>query len=51
MNVYELLDRLEELTRKARPVPLTTHVRVDRDELEEVVGLLRLTPKAPQAAP
>lgn len=43
MDVYVLLDRLDEIVSKARRVPLTTHIRVDRDELIDIIDQMRAT--------
>jgi hypothetical protein len=43
VDVLALLDRLDELVRDAKAVPLTNQVRIDRDELYDVVDQLRAT--------
>jgi hypothetical protein len=43
VDILTLLDRLDDLVRNAKPVPLTNQVRVDRDEIFEIVDQLRAT--------
>src|SRR5215218_554575 len=43
MDVLELIDRLDDLVRNAKKVPLRSQVRVDRDRLDELVNELRGT--------
>lgn len=43
MNVLDLIDQLDELVHKAKPVPLTNQVRVSRDEVYAILDLMRAT--------
>jgi hypothetical protein len=43
MDVFVLLDRLDELVHNARAVPFTGQVRLDRDELEDIIDQMRAT--------
>jgi hypothetical protein len=39
--VLELIDAIDDLVHEAKPVPLSDQVRVDRAELESLIGALR----------
>ncbi|MDQ4040849.1 MAG: hypothetical protein M3141_03770 [Actinomycetota bacterium] len=41
MYVLELIDAIDDLAHEAKPVPLSDRVRVDRAELESLIGALR----------
>jgi len=43
MDVFVLLDRLDDLLYNAKAIPLTGQVRVDRAEIEDIVDQLRAT--------
>jgi Zn-finger nucleic acid-binding protein len=43
MDVYVLLDRLDDILYNAKTVPFTGQVRVDRGELEDIIDQLRAT--------
>jgi vacuolar-type H+-ATPase subunit H len=43
MDVLVLIDKLEELVHGARRVPLTDHVRVDREQLYDILDQMRAT--------
>ena len=43
MDVLVLIDRLDDLVHNAKPVPLTNEVRVDKDELYELLDQIRAT--------
>ena len=43
MDVYVLLDRLDDMLYNAKGVPFTSQVRVDRAELEDIIDQLRAT--------
>ena len=43
MDVFVLLDRLDDLVYNAKAIPLTGQVRVDRSELEDIIDQLRAT--------
>ena len=43
MDVLVLIDKLDELVHGARPVPLTDHVRVDREKLYDILDQMRST--------
>ena len=43
MNVLELIDQLDDLVHRGRPVPLRNQVRVDRDEINAILDRLRAT--------
>jgi len=47
----ELVDKLDALIAKARPVPLTDQVRVDADEVRSLVEALRAAVEAELAEP
>ena len=40
MDVLVLIDKLDDLIHNARPVPLTDQVRVDREEIYDLLDLL-----------
>jgi len=42
VNVLDLIDQLDELLHKAKPVPLTNQARVDREEAYELLDRLRV---------
>ena len=42
-EVGALLDQLDELILKAKPVPLTTQVRIDRAQVYDLLDRLRAT--------
>jgi hypothetical protein len=51
-DVLALVDRLDDLARDAKPVPLTRHVRVDREEIYDVLDRLRAAiPEARRTGP
>jgi hypothetical protein len=33
MEIFNLIDRLDDLIHEAKPVPLTNHVRVDKQDV------------------
>lgn len=41
-SVYTLLDNLEDIMDKAKQVPLTSNVRVSKDEIFEIIEAIRL---------
>ena len=43
MDVLELIDKLDELVRNAKHVPLSREVRVDREELSDLLDEMRAT--------
>ncbi|HMM48499.1 MAG TPA: hypothetical protein PKE32_02645 [Miltoncostaeaceae bacterium] len=43
MDVNELMDKLDDLIHNARAVPLTDQVRVDRDEIYDLLDQMRST--------
>jgi cell division septum initiation protein DivIVA len=43
MDVLVLIDKLDDQLHKARPVPLTDQVRVDKQELYEIIDQMRAT--------
>jgi uncharacterized protein YnzC (UPF0291/DUF896 family) len=43
MDVLELIDRLDELVRNAKHVPLSGEVRVDKEKLSELLDEMRAT--------
>jgi hypothetical protein len=43
MDVLELIDKLDDLVRNAKQVPLRREVRVDREKLDDVLDQLRAT--------
>jgi hypothetical protein len=43
VDVLTLLDRLDDLVHDAKIVPLTNQVRIDRDEISDLVDQLRAT--------
>jgi len=42
-DVLALLDRLDDLVRSAKLVPLTNQVRIERDEIFDLLDQLRAT--------
>src|SRR5215203_5342656 len=43
MDVLVLIDKLDDLIHNARPVPLTDQVRVDREEIYDLLDQMRAT--------
>src|SRR3954453_16646167 len=43
MDVLVLIDKLDDLIHNARPVPLTDQVRVDREEIYDILDQMRAT--------
>src|SRR5437763_3416800 len=43
MDVLVLIDKLDDLVHNAKAVPLTDQVRVDRDEIYEIIDQMRAT--------
>ena len=43
MDVFVLLDRLDDILYNAKAVPFTGQVRVDRTEIEDIVDQMRST--------
>jgi vacuolar-type H+-ATPase subunit H len=43
MDVLVLIDKLDDLVHNARPVPLTDQVRVDREEIYDLLDQMRAT--------
>src|SRR4051812_32986871 len=43
MDVLELIDKLDDLVRNAKQVPLRSEVRVDKEKLDDVLDELRAT--------
>jgi Zn-finger nucleic acid-binding protein len=43
MDVFVLLDRLDDMLYDAKAVPFTGQVRLDRAELEDIIDQLRAT--------
>jgi cell division septum initiation protein DivIVA len=43
MDVLELIDRLDDLVRNAKRVPLRSEVRVDKERLDDLLNQLRTT--------
>ena len=43
MDVLVLIDKLDDLVHNARPVPLSDQVRVDRDEISDLLDQMRAT--------
>ena len=43
MDVLELIDKLDELVRNAKHVPLSSEVRVDKEELSDLLEQMRAT--------
>ena len=43
MDVLVLIDKLDELVDNAKGVPMTTQVRIDRDEIYEIIDQMRST--------
>ena len=51
MDVLVLIDKLDDLVHNARPVPLTDQVRVDREEIYDLLDQMRaLTERSGVAA-
>jgi len=42
MDALELVDRLDDLLHNAKAVPLTGQVRVDREEVSEILDQMRI---------
>jgi hypothetical protein len=42
LEVFRLVDKLEDLIHNAKPVPLTIHVRIDRREAYALLDELRV---------
>jgi hypothetical protein len=50
MDVLALIDKLDDLIHNAKPVPLTDQVRVDREEIYDILDQMRATiPRGDQA--
>jgi cell division septum initiation protein DivIVA len=43
MDVLVLIDKLDDLVHQAKPLPLTDQVRVDREEIWEILDQMRAT--------
>ena len=43
MDVLELIDRLDDLVRNAKHVPLRSEVRVDKEKLDDLLNQMRAT--------
>ncbi len=43
MDVLVLIDKLDDMIHNARPVPLTDQVRVDREEIYDLLDQMRAT--------
>ena len=43
MDVLVLIDKLDELVLNARGVPMSNQVRLDRDEIEDIISHMRAT--------
>jgi hypothetical protein len=43
MNALELVDKLDDLIHNAKVVPLTGQVRIDREEVYEILDQMRVT--------
>src|SRR5487761_811023 len=43
MDVLVLIDKLDDLVHNAKPVPLTDQVRVDKEEIYDIVDQMRAT--------
>src|SRR4026208_1822015 len=43
MDVLVLIDKLDDLIHNARPVPLTDQVRVDKEEIYDILDQMRAT--------
>ena len=43
MDVLVLIDKLDDLVHNARPVPLTDQVRIDREEVYDLLDQMRAT--------
>src|SRR3712207_4675064 len=43
MDVLVLIDKLDDLVHNAKGVPMTTQVRIDREEIEEILDQMRAT--------
>ena len=42
MDAIELVDKLDDLIHNAKVVPLTSQVRIDREEIYEILDQLRV---------
>jgi hypothetical protein len=42
MDALELVDKLDDLIHNAKVVPLTSQVRIDREEIYEILDQLRV---------
>jgi hypothetical protein len=43
MDSLELVDKLDDLVHNAKSVPLTGQVRIDREEIYEILDQMRVT--------
>src|SRR4051794_11977011 len=43
MDVLVLIDKLDDLVHNAKPVPLTDQVRIDREEIYDILDQMRAT--------
>ena len=43
MDVLVLIDKLDDLIHNAKPVPLTDQVRVDKEEIYDILDQMRAT--------
>jgi hypothetical protein len=43
MDILELIDRLDDTVQNAKPVPLTDQVRVNKDEIYDLLDQMRAT--------
>jgi hypothetical protein len=43
MDVLVLIDKLDDLVHNAKPVPLTDQVRVDKEEIYDILDQMRAT--------
>ena len=43
MDVLVLIDKLDDLVHNAKPVPLTDQVRVDKEEIYDLLDQMRAT--------
>jgi hypothetical protein len=43
MDIFELIDKLDDVMHKARPVPLTDQVRIDKEEVYDILDQMRAT--------
>ncbi len=51
MDVLVLIDKLDDLVHNAKPVPLTDQVRVDKEEIYDLLDQMRDDPRGDQAGP